>query len=390
MHQKNIVVKSEQKKNKIYIKFIFMFIVLCVITLASIFYLNFSGSVQFILGIKNNISSFFGSRNFPVDIPGQFIEPDNFCEINRKVLCLSNSCFSVFNSKGNQIYSDNHDLSVPRMKVANNRVLLYDLGGHNFRLEYLNKRIFCGDLKNKITDASISCKGDYGFIADSLEYLAEMFIFNAKNSLKYRYCFANCYPTCMALNDDGKQAAIAGIYTENGKPTSSIKIFELNKEIPKFNIKIEDNMFFNIEFFSNSNSVVAIGDRSLVFVNNNDGSFKEIKYDDQKLCSKFINKNDGVAITLSPNCDDYNQIIKIFNKKGNLISNIESKSKINSVSYKNGMVSAVSENFCTIYDAYGLIYCRIKNPVCTKKIELISNSCAYILGTGVFDILYLN
>jgi hypothetical protein len=315
-------------------------------------------------------------------------EPVNFAVSSRTVLLLSDSEFISIAPSSKIIFKIRHNFSNPLMKKGNWKTLIFDLGGKNFKIVTKSKLIESGETEQKIIAASISERETYGFLTESDEYYSEMAVFGANKEKKYKYYFAKFHAIDIAIGKNGDSAAVCGIAAVDNEIRSVIYIFDFKSKTPKFTYEFKNNIITSIDCFSNG-TFAAIGEKAAMFVNKK-GEIKEFNYNSKQICLTSLDKSFGIAISLSSTFDERVQQIAVLNKKGKLISNIETDKKLKSIELMGDRICVLSENQISVYGAGGKLRRQTKVPVASKKAGTISDSKAVLLGDGEIDLIKLD
>ncbi|MDR2074301.1 MAG: DUF5711 family protein [Oscillospiraceae bacterium] len=331
--------------------------------------------------LKNKIAEFGCGPGFPVEFEGENVEIGNFSSVDGDCIILSDTSYTVLNKTAKAMISENHNLSNPKMKISRLRNLIYDCGGNDFRIMSKSEQIFKGKLEQNITSAAISERDTYGFITDSNTYNSEMIIFDGNKKQKYKFYFARIYASDIAIKADGKQAAVCGLESSSGTASSMIYVFDYKSEIPKFTFNFPGNMIISIDYLSNGN-IVAIGSKSSIFIDSH-GEVNEFNYRNYATpCTICVDKYSGIALTFSKTYDERNQNIILLDKKGSLVSEIETGRRLRSISRRHQSVAVLSENKVLVYNTYGHLKFECNVPSSVERIELISNFNLNLLGKG--------
>ncbi|BED91978.1 MAG: hypothetical protein CfP315_0537 [Candidatus Improbicoccus pseudotrichonymphae] len=346
---------------------------------------------KLIFNINNKINSLKMNEGFPVTFDVELSNEKNFGLMGREIVILNSISLVVINRYSRIIFNEKHGLKNPLMKINKPYILIFDDGGFNFSIKTRNK-IFDSKLENEIINANVSSCGCYGFLTQSKEHTSEMIIFDGNNHQKYKYEFENAYAIDISLNKNGNEVAVYAIeYSQDKKKLKSkISIFDLKSEALKYEIELENNLINKIEYFDNSEYLVAVGNNTCIFLDSGKKSYKVFSYNEHELILKYINKKEGLLLTFSPTSNNRNQIIMLFNKKGKIISKINTDKNFKSISFKDGIIAGISENLCYVYGKYGNLITRKKIFESSKFIELTSKTSAYILNMALLDVVYLN
>ncbi|BED92836.1 MAG: hypothetical protein RsTaC01_0727 [Candidatus Paraimprobicoccus trichonymphae] len=328
---------------------------------------NFS---KFFSLLKNNYYIYLNNKNsnFPYELKNININFKNNLIISDNIYILSDVSFFSLDFGGNILFSKFHNFRRPRLKIFNNKYLVYDVGGFEYKIENNSKILNKCKLKNRIISCDIS-ENVYGVLTESDNYLAKLTIFenNANNEI-YKYYFAENFISEMAINEEN--VACCGFNILEGKLKSFIYFLDLKSENYKYFFEVEENFLFYIKIFSNNN-LVALGDKSLIVIDTKTGLKKEIIFKKRTLtCFKFV-KDSGILISLlvGQTCE-----ILFIDKNGNISFEIKTQEKILDLSFKSKRIAVLLNNKILIYNTSGKISKTVELNVCPQKIELLSKN----------------
>ncbi len=356
--------KLSLKRQKRYKKFIGISAILLfsivIVSMGRYFFANL------ILRLEDSIWAFgVGTNNgFPCEIKGDKVPSNDMVILNDNIAVLSDKFFESFNLFGQRISCRVHNLSNPMMRTSDSGALLYDIGGNNYSIESCSKNILKGDLKYKIICGDISENGIYGFITDSTSYLSCMTILNTKKIEKYKYNFSDFYVCGMAMKPDGNGVAVCGSLCEKGEINSYIYIFNFEKKEPLLKYEFPNETIVSLHYLSNRN-LVAIGNKSLIFIDIKKNNKKDISYAPKLLKCTSIEKNNGLVCCWSSLCEDKEARLVSIDKDGNIRFEIHLEGAVDKISADKNKILCIQDKNILVYDNSG----KFKN-----KIGLANNS----------------
>lgn len=343
----------------------------------------------FLIANKDRLSIFnvgFGQKGiesmrlgYPVDITGHRVSSGNFNVVDDYISMVSDTSFVVMNKKGKKLVNKQHSISDPILKTAGNRAILYSVGGNDAQIENKADTLHKVNLSNNIVSGDISPLGEYVFVTDSDRYLSEMTAFSSNGLEKYKYYFADYYVTDVAIGKDGKSAVVSGISSVDGILNSAVYIFNFSKQSPRFILEYPENFIFHVEYFSDK-AIAAIGDKLISFSKYRKNKKVDYFYNNRRLTCCEVNPNLGVAISLSSTLDNRNCEVIVFDKCGNIKSNINTDLKVDSISYNNDVIALLSNGYIYEYTYNGKLKGKVFVGNDSKKIQLLSSKSAYVLG----------
>jgi len=150
--------------------------------------------------------------NFPIEIMGgseyQF-------EITNKTGYLLNDAFVyIYNQNGGLTDSRQHGYSNPIMKSADGRVLIYENGGYNFRVESYKKTVFTKKMENTIIFGRMN--EDYiAIVTASDKFASVLTVYDRKGKFVYgRECVERIID--VSFTENGNGCLLSFINASNG------------------------------------------------------------------------------------------------------------------------------------------------------------------------------
>ncbi|MDO5560023.1 MAG: DUF5711 family protein [Oscillospiraceae bacterium] len=140
-------------------------------------------------GYRNNVFSNkeISDGNFPLSITNGI----NYqaCKLGDNFVLLSDTQFYIYSVSGSLIESRQLTYSNAVLKSANNKALVYESGGNNFKVEGKRKTIYEKKTDDTIISAYISDKGYVAVITTSTQYVCTLSVYDTVgNQMYFRGC----------------------------------------------------------------------------------------------------------------------------------------------------------------------------------------------------------
>lgn len=341
---------------------------------------------NFIFQIKDSVKAFMsGTENgFPCEIEGGKVSSKNINTLNGNIVISSDKFFESFNLSGNKISCRPHNLSNPIMKSCGSRAILYDVGGNGYSIETCSENILKENSECKILCADISKNGIYGLITESPYYLSKMSVFNPDKTEKYKYNFADFYVCGFSVKTDGSGAAICGNTSVNGEINSFIYVFNFSKKDPVITYNIQNQMIISVNYISNKN-LLAIGDKSIIFIDTLRNEKKEINYTPKLLKSIHIDKNFGVIYCIASKCEDKEAKLILTDINGKIKFEKDIENSVDRILRYENKILCAKDKTLFIYDILGKFKNKIYMDGSSTEILKISSSEAVILKNKILE-----
>ena len=334
---------------------------------------------------------------FPAQIVGNNISVGNFFSVNKDVVAVSDTALLRLNTTAKVQLNHQHSYNRPILKVAGDKMMVYNLGSTGYSIETNEKTIHKADAGNNIMAADLAENGRYALVTDTTGYPSQMTVYLENNQEQYKYSFAGYYVTGIALNHDATGAVVTAISAENGGIISAVYVFDFTKETPTAVLTYPDTLITGIEYNRNG-TVVAVGDTMTSIINSSTGTKVDYPYSDRQLSGYSID-GDYVALALEPyDSASTNQIV-ILDQTGNVFASLDITEKATSISLLGDTVAILQRGTAIAYSVNAMrnqdtssgtgvtAFSTQDAGTDAKAVALCDESSAYILG--ISEIRYL-
>lgn len=213
---------------------------------------------------------------YPVPVKGTTADPGNFLDADGNVFVLSDTSLTTLNSTGRELYYFRHSYNSPAMVYAQNRFLLYNVGGTGYSLISGDGSADKKTMQDKITAGAIAKNGRYALVTQPSDYASQLNVFLPGGTLKATYKLADSYISAVAINGDGTGGVVSALQSENGKLSSHIYVYDFNEEEPVAEYVSENNLITGITY-NHLGGIYAVGDKQAV-ISDSAGKFQEYDY----------------------------------------------------------------------------------------------------------------
>lgn len=326
-------------------------VVLVILILVSIAAAQISG-VTFSMasdGIRTVIAKIGSGGGFPYSLAG--ISASDLSSSTSDLILLDDSGIRVIDSTAKEISNIEHSFDHPVVEASSGRILLYDIGAKQFRIQSKTRILFEKQTDYIILTAALGQDGSAAVAtrADGAESMLTVYDKNHKEA--FRWACAKEHIISCDISDNGKKYAVAVLGVENGSVYSKVYVFEKNKTEPYASFEYNDSALTQIKFLS--------GDKFIVFGNNIceiiDGKSVSDKIDvsTNTPSSLFVSDNNTAVLVLSKYSSTTQKIIKVYNKSGKETFSSEITGIVKSVSTDGKYTAVLTDSQVCIYNAKG-------------------------------------
>ncbi|MFU0832748.1 MAG: DUF5050 domain-containing protein [Oscillospiraceae bacterium] len=338
----------------------------------------------------NNILEWIQSRavgmgigdGYPYSIAGTSVSPKNFLSADKNIFLASDTSLTVLNSTAKEIVSRQHSFNNPVLKLSGNRMLLYNLGGRECRLETLSRSLNTITLEQNLVAGALAQQGNYALLTEADGYCGELTAYMPDGREQFHYWFSDYYPTSVALSPDGGTAVVTGINTDNGVLQSAIYLLDLNSEEVQQPFAVSDeNMLFDVSWNGDS-TITAVGDHSVIIIDASSRKKYEYNYNGLKLTAYDSSAN-MVVLGLSPYTGSDASVLVLLNRMGEKILSPSLQGTIWSVSAFGSAAAALCDSNIYFYTSSPAASAgTVAAGGDAKAIALRDETSAYVLGVS--------
>ncbi|HCM24786.1 MAG TPA: hypothetical protein DHW78_10745 [Ruminococcaceae bacterium] len=281
-------------------------------------------------------------NGYPLHLSSENIMPRNFMSAGKNIFLTSDTAIEAYNGSAKQLFSKKHSFSDPVMNVSGNRVLVYNLGGTGYRLENQLKTLVSDSADGKLLGGAVCSNGRYALLTQQDGYCGKLTVYLQNGQTAYEYSFSEYYPTAVALNDSGTQAAVTAVGTSGGEMVSVVYKLDFNSSsLVKPTASYSDTVFLDVAY-TDTGGILAVGDKQTAAMDASGKALHAYHYDGGELSA--WNLSSGMAVLgLSKFHNAANSSLTAINLNGNLIGSAQVDGTISSVSRFGNKMAALSE-----------------------------------------------
>ena len=319
---------------------------------------------------------------YPYSTKDMSISGQNFLSVDKNLLFLSDTSLVVLNPTAKELVNRQHSFSTPVIKANSSRMLIYNLGGKDCRVETISGTVRTFTADGKIIAGAVSASGRYALLTECDGYCGKLAVYTSDGKIKSYYWFSDYYPTSVALNPDGTKAAVTGMSTNNGALVSAVYILDLNSSnVSSPKGVYNENMLFSVSWDS-SPSIIAIGDKAAEILNSDGTAQHSYDYGNMYLTS-YGTCGGYTALGLASYEDQCNAKFIVLDGAGRQTISEKFSSAVKSVSFFGQNTAALSGGKVYFYSSATAAQSGTSDAGSdAKAIALRSENSAYILGVS--------
>lgn len=246
----------------------------------------------------------------------------NYSEFNGGLVTYSQDGASYMDSKGEAVWNEAYDMQSPRVRIAKQRMLIYDTKGTTMKILSPEKEegeirtnlpIVRADVAANGTVAAMMQEGDTGYLnvyKANGSQLAQGQVHLAKTG----------YPLDLALSEDGKRLAVTMASVSKGTLSSTLNIYDFSEtgEGKRDNVvgsfSYEDGLCPEVEFFEDG-ALVAYSNHKIHLIDASSEP-KEVETVSVKPEIKSVMTGDTTFGIITDNEDNTARYLQVFSETG--------------------------------------------------------------------------
>lgn len=361
--------RKKKKRLKKLIAFLVILILLGAIALTAFYFArpqeDEAGAADDTVSVDTGIEA----NGYPIAVGGS--NPLDIKLCGKNVFLLTGNSVIAFNDKGKEVYNAHHGYSNPVMEVSSKRVLTYDKGGYQFRVDSNKSKMGSKQLSEKIVCGAVSSDGHVAVVTQTERYTIRLTVYDAVMQEILNWSVSDQVITGLDFNDSGNRCLIAAYTAESGRAGSVIYELDLAAEDPeRFQVKLEDCLAVSVGYKSNGN-IGVVTDRKAVVLDK-EGSVKE-EWEYTGTLTSFENSSDtGMLIFLSDAGNAGNTVIWSIEPDGSRSAAGEIDSQVVGACSTDRRLAVLTEKQLLVYD----------RSLTQKKAESLEGVPSQVIGSG--------
>lgn len=332
-------------------------------------------------GFRTMIAKIGSGGGFPYSLAG--ISASDLSVSGSDLILLDDSGVRVIDSTAKEISNIEHRYDHPVVEASSGRILLYDIGAKQFRVQSKTRVLFEKQTDYMILTAALGQDGSAAVAtrADGAESMLTVYDKNHKEA--FRWACAKEHIVSCDVSDNGKKYVAAVLGVDNGSVYSKVYVFEKNSTEPYASFEYKDSALTQVKFLD--------GDRLLVFGNNVceiiDGKTVSEKIDVSVNTPSrlFVSDNNTAVLVLSKYSSTTQKIIKVYNKSGKELFSTEVTGIVKSVSTDGKYTAVLTDSQVCIYNTKGEMTGKADTTSDPIDVAVYSKHTYVFESEGIFE-----
>lgn len=285
----------------------------------------------------------------------------------------------ILDSTARQLGQTRHSFSSPVAYTAGGRVLLLDIGENSYRILSKTKVLYEESFPQRILTGAIGKNGTVAIAARGAQSQSALTVYNRNQNEIFHWNCASENIISVALSDNGKRAAVSAIGAKNGELYSKVHIFDFDKAEPV--ATFEYNTAISGVYFLSGKRLLITGENVFTVVEDKETVLEE-DLSLNTLSHIYSDDSHFTAVALSKYGSTASKILRLYDRKGNMLFETELSESVRGVSCDAGHMSVLTDSFLYNYNHKGELVG--KTPVdadCIKPFTDGKNTYVYAMSS---------
>ncbi|MBO7690300.1 MAG: hypothetical protein J6T14_05645 [Clostridia bacterium] len=335
-------------------------------------------------GARDGWNNFFSSvgtgEGYPYKVNSSSVEKVDV--LNGDIYILYKNRTVTLDGSAKEIRSFEHAYAKPAVYISPDRALVYDRGGHKYRVENRTELLHEGKTGEgeDIITACLGRKGNIALATLSGSATSRLTVWNS--TYKDKQFVWNCADytiTSVALSENGRYVAVSVLGVKDGTTYSKIYVFDFEYSDPVSETEYPGTAILAVDF-SENDTVVGVGDDKLVFLKNLKKN-TEMSYGTSSLSAFTFSPNGHTYLVLAEYGSSNHQLLQGYSSSGRKSFEEPYDTYIKSVYASDTRVSVLTGEYADIYGLGGTRHrAREVGPAAIQAFTNGRTSFSYEMG----------
>lgn len=327
--------RSKRKKQMQMHRFI---VVLVVLGIGLLLVLGYYGVT------KLSISSEEGGGNFPVKLSGDLILQNEM--MGSQTVILTDKELLFYNKQGNLLRKISHGDFSPAISCSSDKVLLYDMGGVNFRVESSSGTLLTKSSSNDIIMGKIAENGNIVIVSEDDRYSCRLTVYDKNGDEIFKWYLADNYITAFDFVDSGDGCVVAAVGVSDGFTTTTVYGLDFSKEKEQYQSTITGSLPVAVNVMDNRTQVVC--DNQLVLLDKNGSQLHAVPF--TQSLKQVVAASDYYTVLLFGEEVKSTSTMVVYDANASVVGSSSSSERIRRIDSDGKHVTALYDDKIICYD----------------------------------------
>ncbi len=218
------------------------------------------------------------------------------------LVVLGDTNLNLYNSTARRMASYQHGYKNPILRTAGDRVLTFDRGGRQLRVDCRSKALFSENGDRNILSADLAPNGTLAVLRSSVRYQAEAAVYDRQFNRFFVWYTSVGTVLDVSLERQGQGMAVSAVAAEAGLLYSVVTCLRFDSETPVAEIVLEDQLVVSMTY-TDAGNLQILTDRQALLYDPQGNRLASYDYEGA-LLGRFINSSDGKVFLVLDNLGD--------------------------------------------------------------------------------------
>lgn len=293
--------------------------------------------------LKTAFASGENANGFPISLSDCTAE--SIYSSNGRLYVLCESEIRCYDKNGGLLFSRVPGFSNAAVRVSDMRILTFDRGGTQYRIDSVSNEIVAKSTENKLIDCAIADNGSYALGTLSETEAGTVTVYNSSNHEIYKFHSADKQILHIAISPNGKNIGVCSLSIEDSKTVSTVSLYSIKSEKAVAVKQFSGQTVYAMQFANNSTLCGITNDEWFAIDNNGQ---KTVGFESQSPMKYQFTDNGNTLISLAGASNSVKNSVVVINARGDKIAEFEVDSTVDSISADKSNIYVQS----SVLDAY--------------------------------------
>ncbi|MCR4594441.1 MAG: DUF5711 family protein [Clostridiales bacterium] len=334
--------------------------------------------------ITDSISAAFsglGSGDgYPMEVSGGDITDIDITSSD--LVMVYDDAVRIFDSTAKNISEISHAYKRPVADCQSGKILLFDIGGKNFRVQSKTRVLYEKTMAYMILTGAMGKDGSVAIASRTNGAESMLTVFDYKNREVFKWECSKEQIVACDISDNGKLYACAVLGVDNGSVYSKLYLFKKNEDKAYASFDYPDSSIAKVEFLSDDTLMVFGNDMCQIIEGEKVKEKIDVSVNTPSML--YVSEKNTAVLVLSKYSSTTEKIVEVYDKSGDKLFDAEVSGIIKSVSTDGKYIAVLTDKQVFIYDKEGEI-CGSHKVSSDASDVIVSSRYTYVYFTDKIE-----
>ena len=288
----------------------------------------------------------------------------------------------ILDSTAKSISEISHTYKHPVADCKSGRVLLFDIGGKDFRVQSKTRVLHEKTLDYMILTGALGKDGSVAVATRTNGAESMLTVFDPKNREVFKWECSKEQIVACDVSDSGKLFACAVLSVDNGSVYSKLYLFKKNSDKAYASFDYPDSAIANVEFLANDTLMVTGNDICQIIKGEEIKEKIDVSVNTPSML--YISENNTAVLVLSKYSSTTEKIVEVYDKSGRQLFETGVSGIIKSISTDGKYTAVLTDKKVYIYNRKGEI-CGSHKVNTDASDVIVSSRYTYVYFTDKIE-----